>query len=61
MVVDHILAPTPEADLGERLTEDGRLVGYALRRLVSDGLNGLFDGPLAVTFNPTLPMISLDR
>ncbi|KUF07801.1 VirB4 family type IV secretion system protein [Leucobacter sp. G161] len=60
MVVDHILAPTPEADLDGRLAEDGRLVGHALRRLVSGDLAGLFDGPSTVTFDPTLPMISLD-
>lgn len=60
MVVDHILAPTPEVDLDGRLAEDGRLVGHALRRLVSGDLAGLFDGPSTVTFDPTLPMISLD-
>ena len=60
MVVDHILAPTSEADLDGRLAEDGRLVGHALRRLVSGDLAGLFDGPSTVTFDPTLPMISLD-
>ena len=60
MVVDHILAPTSEADLDGRLAEDGRLVGHALRRLVSGDLGGLFDGPSTVTFDPTLPMISLD-
>ncbi|MBP1326360.1 hypothetical protein JOF28_001592 [Leucobacter exalbidus] len=60
MVVDHILAPTAEADLDGRLAEDGRLVGHALRRLVSGDLAGLFDGPSTVAFDPTLPMISLD-
>lgn len=60
MVVDHILAPTSEADPDGRLAEDGRLVGHALRRLVSGDLAGLFDGPSTVTFDPTLPMISLD-
>ncbi|MGO3658643.1 MAG: ATP-binding protein [Micrococcaceae bacterium] len=60
MVVDHILAPVSEADLDGRLAEDGRLVGHALRRLVSGDLAGLFDGPSTVTFDPTLPMISLD-
>ena len=60
MIVDHILAPTSEADLDGRLAEDGRLVGHALRRLVSGDLAGLFDGPSTVTFDPTLPMISLD-
>lgn len=60
MVVDHILAPTSDADLDGRLAEDGRLVGHALRRLVSGDLAGLFDGPSTVTFDPTLPMISLD-
>ena len=60
MVVDHILAPTSGADPDGRLAEDGRLVGHALRRLVGGDLAGLFDGPSTVTFDPTLPMISLD-
>lgn len=57
-VVDRILNPDPDQD--PRLTEDGRLVGHALRRLVAGDLAGLFDGPSTVTFDPTLPMISLD-
>ncbi|MBX3312350.1 MAG: ATP-binding protein [Microbacteriaceae bacterium] len=58
MVVDRIL--TPDVGDDERLAEDGRLVGHALRRLVSGDLAGLFDGPSTVTFDPTLPMITLD-
>ena len=58
MVVDRILAPDTGAD--ERLAEDGRLVGHALRRLVAGDLQGLFDGPSTVRFDPSLPMISLD-
>ncbi|GAA1487407.1 ATP-binding protein [Brachybacterium sacelli] len=57
-VVDHILNPT--GDTGGRLAEDGRLVGHALRRLVAGDLQGLFDGPSTVAFDPSLPMISLD-
>lgn len=60
MIVEHILAPTPHAAPDGRLAEDGRLVGHALRRLVAGDLAGLFDGPSTVTFDPTLPMISLD-
>ncbi|WP_427869902.1 ATP-binding protein [Leucobacter luti] len=60
MVVEHILAPAQHADPDGRLAEDGRLVGHALRRLVAGDLAGLFDGPSTVTFDPTLPMISLD-
>ncbi len=60
MVVDHILKPSQTADPDGRLAEDGRLVGHALRRLVAGDLAGLFDGPSTVTFDPTLPMISLD-
>ncbi|WP_443690006.1 VirB4 family type IV secretion system protein [Nocardioides carbamazepini] len=59
-VVDHLLAPDPRDDHDGRLGEDGRLVGHALRRLVAGDLAGLFDGPSTVTFDPTLPMISLD-
>ena len=59
MVVDHILTPNEDADNG-RLAEDGRLVGHALRRLVAGDLQGLFDGPSTVAFDPSLPMISLD-
>ena len=58
MIVDRIL--TPDAGDDVRLAEDGRLVGHALRRLVSGDLAGLFDGPSTVTFDPTLPMITLD-
>ncbi|OSP07848.1 ATP-binding protein [Microbacterium sp. LEMMJ01] len=60
MVVERILAPDSGADPDGRLAEDGRLVGHALRRLVAGDLAGLFDGPSTVTFDPTLPMISLD-
>ena len=60
MVVDRILAPNPADDEDGRLTEDGRLVGHALRRLVAGDLQGLFDGPSTVRFDPSLPMVSLD-
>lgn len=60
LVVDRLLAPDPATDPGGRLTEDGRLPGHALRRLVAGDLAGLFDGPSTVRFDPTLPMISLD-
>jgi hypothetical protein len=60
MVVDRLLAPDPTDDHDGRLTEDGRLVGHALRRLVAGDLAGLFDGPSTVSFDPSLPMISLD-
>lgn len=60
-VVDHILTPSSsETDADGRLAEDGRLVGHALRRLVAGDLQGLFDGPSTVAFDPSLPMISLD-
>lgn len=58
LIVDRIL--TPDAGEDERLAEDGRLVGHALRRLVYGDLQGLFDGPSTVVFDPSLPMISLD-
>ena len=57
-VVDRILAPDKAED--GLLADDGRLLGHGLRRLVSGDLAGLFDGPSTVTFDPTLPMISLD-
>jgi hypothetical protein len=60
MVVDRILAPSPADDEDGRLAEDGRLVGHALRRLVAGDLQGLFDGPSTVRFDPSLPMVSLD-
>lgn len=59
-VVDRILAPDPADDTEGRLGEDGRLVGHALRRLVAGDLQGLFDGPSTVKFDPSLPMVSLD-
>ena len=60
MVVDRLLAPDKADDPDGRLTEDGRLAGHALRRLVAGDLAGLFDGPSTVRFDPTLPMVSLD-
>jgi hypothetical protein len=60
MVVDRLLTPDPTTDTDGRLTEDGRVVGHALRRLVAGDLAGLFDGPSTVRFDPSLPMISLD-
>jgi hypothetical protein len=60
LVVDRLLAPDPADDHDGQLTEDGRLVGHALRRLVAGDLAGLFDGPSTVDFDPSLPMISLD-
>ncbi|MCI1791919.1 MAG: ATP-binding protein [Bifidobacterium tibiigranuli] len=53
MVVDRLFNPDPSGD-------DGRLVAHALRRLVAGDLQGLFDGPSTVAFDPSLPMISLD-
>ncbi len=58
MIVDRILNPDTRED--ERLADDGRLAGHALRRLVYGDLAGLFDGPSTISFDPTLPMISLD-
>lgn len=60
MVVDRVLAPNPADDEDGRLAEDGRLVGHALRRLVAGDLQGLFDGPSTVRFDPSLPMVTLD-
>ncbi|WP_185996254.1 ATP-binding protein [Nocardioides campestrisoli] len=60
MVVDRLLAPDRLDDPDGRLAEDGRLPGHALRRLVAGDLAGLFDGPSTVSFDPSLPMISLD-
>lgn len=60
MVVERILSPDASQRADSRLVEDGRVVGHALRRLVAGDLAGLFDGPSTVTFDPTLPMISLD-
>ena len=60
MVVERLLAPDTSTDAHARLSEDGRLVGHALRRLVAGDLAWLFDGPSTVQFDPTLPMISLD-
>lgn len=62
MVVDHMLSPREgdDASTVEQLKADGREVGHALRRLVAGDLEGLFDGPSTVKFDPTLPMVTLD-
>ncbi|GAA3528022.1 ATP-binding protein [Aeromicrobium flavum] len=57
MVVDRLLDPR---DRDNRLAEDGRIAGHALRRLVAGDLAGMFDGTSTVRFDPTLPMVSLD-
>ena len=61
-IVDAILEP--DTDLpGATTTElkrDGRDVGHALRRLVAGDLAGLFDGESTITFDPSLPMVTLD-
>jgi hypothetical protein len=61
-VVDALFTPSlPAAGATIRqLTLDGREVGHALQRLVSGDLSGLFDGETTVTFDPSLPMITLD-
>lgn len=64
MVVEALFRPDSEdtgtgASMAE-LVADGREVGHALRRLVNGDLAGLFDGPSTVTFDPTLPMVTLD-
>ncbi len=43
-----------------QLAEDGRLAAHALNRLVAGDLSGLFDGPSTTSFDPNLPMLSLD-
>lgn len=58
LVVDRLLRPDPGQD--DRLGEDGRMVGHALRRLANGDLQGLFDGPSTVRFDPSLPMVTLD-
>lgn len=61
-VVDALLSPTAAVPgaTQEELTKDGRELAHALRRLVKGDLAGLFDGPSTVTFDPALPMVSLD-
>jgi hypothetical protein len=62
MVVDALFDPrdTRPGATTEQLTRDGRDAGHALSRLVYGDLNGLFDGPSTVAFDPSLPMVSLD-
>ena len=59
-VVGYLLQPQRSDDPDGRLQEDGRAVAHALRRLVAGDLAGMFDGPSTVTFDPSLPMLSLD-
>ncbi|MFD6175541.1 MULTISPECIES: ATP-binding protein [unclassified Isoptericola] len=60
MVVDRLLTPDRRDDVDGRLADDGRLPGHALRRLVAGDLAGMFDGPSTITFDPSLPMVTLD-
>ncbi|WP_344257315.1 ATP-binding protein [Terrabacter carboxydivorans] len=62
LVVDLLLEPRaslPGASAAD-LARDGRDLAHALRRLVAGDLSGLFDGPSTITFDPSLPMVSLD-
>jgi hypothetical protein len=62
-VVDYLFSPpvAPESRLGVvELAAAGRDVAHALRRLVAGDLAGLFDGPSTVTFDPGLPIVTLD-
>jgi hypothetical protein len=61
-VVDHLHEPRSNyaGSSIEQLITDGREVAHALGRLVRGDLAGLFDGPSTVTFDPSLPMLSLD-
>ena len=61
-VVEAMLEP-PAEHVGSTVTqlrEDGRQPGHALGRLVFGDLQGLFDGPSTVRFDPMLPMVTLD-
>lgn len=62
LVVDAMLEPSqpsPGSSI-DQLTADGREAAHALARLVRGDLAGLFDGRSTVTFDPRLPMLSLD-
>ncbi|MFC6706836.1 ATP-binding protein [Flexivirga alba] len=62
IVVDAVLSPDksmPGATVAQ-LARDGRDMGHALRRLVAGDLAGLFDAETSVTFDPSLPMLTLD-
>ena len=59
-IVDRMLAPAGSGREQRQTVEDGRHAGHALRRLVAGDLQGLFDGPSTVRFDPSLPMVSLD-
>ena len=62
MVVDALLAPSApgRGSTIRQLELDGREAAHALRRLVYGDLAGLFDGPSSVSFDPSLPLVSLD-
>ena len=61
-VVDAMLDPEKPAagSTVDQLRSDGRDAGHALARLVRGDLAGLFDGHSTITFDPTLPMLTLD-
>ncbi|MDP9092400.1 MAG: ATP-binding protein [Actinomycetota bacterium] len=61
-VVDAMFRPSSavEGSSISQLAAEGRQVAHALNRLVRGDLSGLFDGPSTISFNPRLPMVSLD-
>ncbi len=62
LVVDLLLEPRTSLPgaCATDLARDGRDLAHALRRLVAGDLSGLFDGPSTITFDPSLPMVTLD-
>lgn len=54
------LLSRPAPSMDERLAEAAFTCGTALDHLCTGSLSGIFDGPSTVTFDPTLPMLSLD-
>ena len=57
---DHAGLDRALGDHGGRIGEAAQDLAHALRRLVHGDLSGMFDAPSTVTFDPTLPMLSID-
>lgn len=62
LVVDALFEPRHHGGGStiDQLRLDGRQIGHALARLVHGDLAGLFDGASTATFDPALPMVTLD-
>ncbi|MGN6128356.1 MAG: ATP-binding protein, partial [Humibacter sp.] len=60
VTVAHVYDRLLDLDTEAEVTDAGRRLAHALRRLVSGDLTGFFDGPSTVAFDADTPMMVVD-